>query len=275
MQTVTTTSVFPCCWDLSDAVVRLCAAGFRGLDLAFDYCVQKPEYPFMTDAYSKWAEDLRELAAAHGARFSHSHAPFDAHARGSIVRKTMECAQRMGIRYVVVHPIFCYEDRSSISDPEEFIRINAEAIQPILEEAARNNVTVLSENLLWGASIDFANIAALVKEVNSHCFGWCLDTGHAHAMGCALQNLEKVSLPPLSLHIQDTHGDGRDEHLIPGDGNIDWGAFLRTLKKAGYTGDLVLEAHHQSLELPDAERDGFLAMLCGRAEKMTAYYDSL
>ena len=265
MRIVTTTSVFPYCWDMTNVISRLCAVGFRGLDLAFDYCVQKPDYPFMTETYHKWAGDLRDQAAGSAACFSHSHAPFDAHARGDIVRRTMECAQIMGIRYTVVHPIFCYEDRSIITEPEEFIRINADAVRPIVEEADKYGVTVLSENLLWGASIDFCNIAALVQEVHSSRFGWCLDTGHAHAMGCALENLEKVSCPPLSLHIQDTHGDRRDEHLIPGDGSIDWGAFLRTLKKAGYTGDLVLEAHHQSLELPDEERDGFLAMLYGRA----------
>jgi sugar phosphate isomerase/epimerase len=81
---------------------------------------------------------------------------------------------------------------------------------------------------------------------------------------------------PLSLHIQDTHGPGSgDEHLLPGDGSIDWKEFLHILHDIGYKGELVLEAHHQSYAAPDEEKDGILTELLRRAEKMLAYYQSL
>ena len=79
--------------------------------------------------------------------------------------------------------------------------------------------------------------------------------------------LRKCSVAPLSLHIQDNDGSG-DGHLIPGDGTIDWDLFLAVLKEIGYLGDCVLEAHHQSLEAPDAERDAILARLMETAKTM-------
>ena len=71
----------------------------------------------------------------------------------------------------------------------------------------------------------------------------------------------------MSLHIQDNDGSG-DGHLIPGDGTIDWTAFLAVLRDVGYLGDCVLEAHHQSLEAPDAERDAILTRLLKTAQPM-------
>ena len=104
-----------------------------------------------------------------------------------------------------------------------------------------------------------------MKNVNSDRFGWCFDVGHAWCSGYAPDILKKCSVVPLSLHIQDNDGSG-DQHLIPGDGTIDWKLFTDTLKEIGYLGDCVMEAHHQSLEAPDEERDEILARLLDESQ---------
>ena len=141
------------------------------------------------------------------------------------------------------------------------------AIKKLLPVAQECGVVLLSENILWGASADPRNIADLVKRVDSPWFGWCFDVGHAHCSGYGPDILRQCSAVPLSLHIQDNDGSG-DGHLIPGDGTIDWDLFLTVLKEIGYLGDCVLEAHHQSLEAPDAERDAILARLMETAKTM-------
>ena len=87
-----------------------------------------------------------------------------------------------------------------------------------------------------------------------------------------------MEIMPLSLHIQDNHGKeerfGKDSHLIPGYGNIDWKEFLDILYEKNYKGELVFEAHHQSYEAPDNERDAILADLFTRACKMREYIES-
>lgn len=275
MKIITTTSVYPPCWDLSDTIRRLSAIGFDGMDIAFDYCVQEKNYPFMTADYPVWAQSIRQEAEEAGIRFTHGHAPFDASGRGDIVTRTFHCASLLGVKYVVVHPLWRKEDGSFYEDPAEFVYVNAEAIRPILTEAEKYGIIVLSENLLWGASIHAENISALVDAVDSPWFGWCYDTGHANAMGDSMTDLIGLKRIPVSLHIQDNHGDKRDEHLIPGDGNIDWEQFLCILKQIGYPGEFVIEAHHQTLDTEDDKRDAILEELLRRAKKMTAALETL
>jgi sugar phosphate isomerase/epimerase len=68
----------------------------------------------------------------------------------------------------------------------------------------------------------------------------CFDTGHAnhwHTWDVYIPNyIERIS----ALHIHDNHGQS-DQHLIPGDGKIDFTAFFKTLKSQGYNGYLGLE----------------------------------
>ena len=133
--------------------------------------------------------------------------------------------------------------------------------------AEKRGVVLLSENLLWGSSKDPRVIADLVKKVDSQYFGWCFDVGHAWFSGYSPDIIKQCAVAPLSVHIQDNHGNG-DEHLIPGDGTIDFAVFVSALKAVGYHGDCVLEAHHQSLEAPDEERDGILARLLDVAQSL-------
>ena len=268
MNIVTTTSVFPPCYPAEAALDRLLKCGFHHLDFAFDYAVQQPDYPFMTDAWEDWAKRLADYAKERGVRYTHAHADGSAASRSTSMLRSFEVCRILGISYLVVHPLFRDASGKNIESIDEFVSVNATAIRPLLEHAEKNGVTVLSENLLWGASIQPKAISDLVGEVNSPYFGWCYDTGHANAFGIKADSLIGLANAPLSLHVQDNHGKGGDEHLLPGDGTIDWTQFLNVLVKIGYQGDLVLEAHHQSLDAKDEERENILRELYRRAEQM-------
>ena len=144
--------------------------------------------------------------------------------------------------------------------------MNAAYIRRFLALAEECGVVLLSENILWGASADPRIIADLVREVDSPWFGWCFDTGHAYCKGYGPSVLTECAAPPRSVHIQDSVGG--DNHLIPGDGNINWNDFTAALHAVGYTGDCVLEAHHQSLDAPDDERDTILARLLLKGKEL-------
>ncbi len=270
MNIVTTTSVFPKEYPSQEALKRLCRIGYTVLDMAFDYC-SYAGHPFMSEERAEWARELRREADRLGVRYTHSHAPGVASVLDRRLGWCMELCGILGIRYLVIHPVFRI-DGENITDRETFIRVNAEAIRELLPKAQRHGVTILSENLLWGASIDPRIIADTVKEVGHPNFGWCFDTGHANCHKIPISVLRKVSVVPLSLHIHDNCGEGgRDEHLLPGDGTIDWRSFLDLLNEIGYGGELVLEAHHQSLEARDADRDAILSELLRRSRSMLAY----
>ena len=271
MNIVTTTSVFPREYSVENALIRLSNVGFKHLDLAMDYTADNPNCPFSTDEWESWANNLRELAEKHGVQYTHSHAWGDASSRHYKTFRCIDLCQVLGTQYTVIHPIFKHLDGSFIMDDEEFVKVNAEAIKPLLDYAVKRDVTILSENLLWGSSIKATAISALVKEVNSPNFAWCYDTGHANAHDISCRELLKCEIAPISLHIQDNNGHYRDDHLLPGDGNIDWKEFLDILHQINYKGEFVLEAHHQSLEAKDEDREAVLSELLSRAEKMRAY----
>ena len=275
MNIVTTTSVFPYDYPCEKALVRLADVGFTHLDLAMDYCAGDPNCAFSTDNWEKWANDLRELGETRGVVYSHSHAWGDATTRDFRIFRCFDVCKVLGAKYCVVHPYYKKADGSFIYDDEEFVKVNAELIKPILEYAAEREITVLSENLLWGSSIKATAISALVKEVNSPYFGWCYDTGHANAHDISCRELLKCEIAPISLHIQDNNGHYRDDHLIPGDGSIDWKEFLDVLHAIDYKGEFVLEAHHQSLEAKDEDRDPILKELYRRAVLMREYFLNL
>ena len=264
---VTTTDVFEDGYDAAKAAERLAALGYEGIDMGFDYWTFDGS-PFLADDYLDWAQGIRERADAAGIAYTHAHAPGEADA-GEWVERSIRAAAVLGAKYLVVHPVFKDENGKTIDSKLKFVRVNAKAIKQWLPLAEECGVTLLSENILWGASSDPRIIADLVEAVGSNWFGWCFDTGHAHCCGYAPDVLTECAVAPLSLHIQDNDGSG-DQHLIPGDGTIDWNVFTNTLKDIGYLGDCVMEAHHQSLEAPDEERDAILTRLLETAQPIRA-----
>ena len=275
MNIVTSTCVFPYNYPCEKALLRLSDIGFKHLDLAMDYCAGDSDCQFNSDNWENWANNLRELGESHGVVYTHSHAFGDATTRDPKTFRCFDVCKVLGIKYSVVHPYYKKADGSFIYDDEEFVKVNAELIKPLLEHAEKLGVTILSENLLWGSSIRATAISELVKEVNSPYFGWCYDTGHANAHDISCRELLKCEIAPISLHIQDNNGHYRDDHLIPGDGNIDWKEFLDVLHAIDYKGEFVLEAHHQSLEAKDEDRNAILSELLSRAQKMRNYLVSL
>ena len=271
MNIVTTTSVFPHDYPAEWALTRLAGLGYEYLDLAIDYCAINTASPYLTDNWQDWAKNLRELAESLGVWYTHSHGVGNAASRSMETMRGFELCRILGTRYTVIHPVHKRADGSIIDNDDEFVSINTKSYIPLIEVAERNGVILLTENVLWGSSIRPSAISALVSEVNSPYFGWCYDTGHTNARGHSYKELLGLHNAPLSLHIHDNHG-AHDEHLLPGDGNIDWKECLDTLITVGYKGEIVLEAHHQSLDAVDEDRDNILTDLLGRAEKMRTYF---
>ena len=275
MNIVTTTSVLPFDYPCEKALLRLSNLGFKHLDLAMDYCAIDKNCQFGSDDWESWANNLREIGEKNGVQYTHSHASGDASSRHPLTFRCFDVCRVLGTKYCVVHPIYKHADESHIKDDEEFVKINAEALKPLLEYAEKRDVIILSENLLWGSSIKATAISSLVKEVNSPHFGWCYDTGHANAHAISCKELLKCEIAPISLHIQDNNGHYRDDHLMPGDGNIDWKEFLEVLRTIDYKGEFVLEAHHQSLEANDEDRDAILSEIYRRALLMRDHFLNL
>lgn len=287
MNIVTTTSVFPRGYSNISALERLEKIGFQYLDLAFDYCVSpeefhpKPspylhteaEYPLEGSDWKTWAKQLRLRADELGVKYTQAHAPYDGECHNEMMFRSFEVCRILGIGQMVVHPVWRDSKNRILEDKEEFIQVNVEAMKPLLEVAEENGVVILSENLLWGASIYPENISDLVEAISNPYFSWCWDIGHSNCFGISPKSIRNVKHIPKSLHIHDNHGARQDEHLFPGDGTITWKEVLDTLVEVGYAGDLVMEAHHQSIKTADEQREHLLGNLLERGRKMQSYME--
>ena len=265
MKIVTTTSVFPPEYPAEDAARRLASLGFEGLDLAIDYCHADPHSPFHTERAEEWARALGEGAREWGAPFTHAHGVGDFGLCSDTARKNYAVAAAVGASALVIHPITQRSDRSVIDGEDEFLTVNLAALRPHLAWAEKYGVTLLTENIPWSAAKHFYVSDRLVREANHPLFGWCYDTGHGQLAYEEPKSLIGL-IPPRSLHLQDNHrGIWNDEHLMPGDGDLDFTAVWDALTEIGYGGDYVLEAHHQTLAAEDEARDPILGEILRRS----------
>jgi len=152
--------------------------------------------------------------------------------------KTMECASRMEIETITVHPGIYSMVLTGVK--EESIA-NAKHSLKVMEKAANNlGVRLAVENMpsfmiMMGQTPD--ELSHLIDGTDLKI---CFDIGHANTMGRIDEFIERFSKQRIAnIHIHDNLGD-RDSHMTIGDGNIDFVKVLSKLK--GYKGNYIIEA---------------------------------
>jgi len=115
-------------------------------------------------------------------------------------------------------------------------------LEHLVLHAHHAGVTLAVENTT-GEMGDPAYLRAFVEETRLSGLRFNFDVGHANLAEGPVEERVAKSFAPLkelvvSVHLHDNHGD-KDEHLLPYEGSIDWGAAVPLLKSAA-NGDGVL-----------------------------------
>lgn len=107
------------------------------------------------------------------------------------------------------------------------------------EMTTRYRCTVLLENL-WESTPE--HLCTLLERVDSPQLGVCLDVGHVNVFSsCAYKDWFAALGGRIGyMHVHDNHGE-RDEHLVPGEGNIDWRGFTEDIVRQGIDPGVVFE----------------------------------
>ena len=96
-----------------------------------------------------------------------------------------------------------------------------------------------------------ADAARLIAETDMANLGVLLDSGHVHVSAEPMADAFKAAGDRLfHIHIDDNLGK-RDQHLIPGEGNIDFAEFYRLVTASGYRGYLCAELSWDYTADPD------------------------
>lgn len=232
------TSIFDCLEDIRDS-------GFGRIEIC--------SWPAHLDYHDvERVRDAARLIDDLGLETYSFHAPFSEHiditspdrgAREFALKELLQAAEAAAIlkvRYFVIHP---GPEKSALPEHERFWRLDNAV--GILNEARAHcrhlGVALVLENMLphlfAGRPRDLLWILGAIDATD---VGICLDTGHAYLGKDLPAVVHKLSGHLWMVHASDNHGH-RDDHLPPGDGEIDWASFLAQLYDLHFNGTFILE----------------------------------
>ncbi len=152
-----------------------------------------------------------------------------------------EAAARLRVRHFVIHPGPEHAHHPPAEELLHRLRNVVNVLNRVADRCSELGITLVLENklphLLFGNA---GEMLWILGEISSHKVGACLDTGHAFLSDDLHHLLYKLSGHLKMIHAHDNRGHG-DDHLAPGQGNIDWAAFFTRLRETRFQGAIILE----------------------------------
>jgi sugar phosphate isomerase/epimerase len=213
-------------------------AGYDGVEIMMD-----ERWDTHQEAY------LRDLVERYGVPILALHPPLRRGAWGLGPEDTLvrvaRLASRMEVPVVVAHP------------PPPGRPLERWKAGP-LREAREQGVVVAVENMPQGRSVGMFDVRRKSCYLPEHLEGVgqvTLDTSHAGASKVDILRAHSVLAARLRhIHLSDSNLEvGRDEHRLPGKGQLPLKPFLAALGASGYRGAVSLELKPWPLGTPDPE----------------------
>ena len=223
---------------IADCLPKVASAGFRQVELS-DY-----RHPS-----SRWWEDppamKRALARAGvAARTVHSpgagwnnDAPDEPTRLASIdaASSIFDAAREAGVEIAIVHPNTPDSHTFVAEEFETNLARAADSLGILAERAKDAGLRLAVENLPMrhtprpGGRIE--DTLRMIDGLGDHV-GVCFDVGHSNAnVDDPVAEIRTAAGRIFCVHIQDNDGLGEDQHLIPGEGTVDWPKVLDALAR--------------------------------------------
>jgi sugar phosphate isomerase/epimerase len=167
--------------------------------------------------------------------------PEEAHRQSSIdvMTRAADALAVLGGDLFVVHP--GGEDQRWTWDRERRLGYAAEGLQRLWSACRDRGLVLVVESplphLLGGEPADFDR---LLRQLPEQGTGVCADTSHLSLGGDLGAFVARFSQRLVHVQASDNRGTS-DDHLPPGEGALDWAAFVSSLRSAGYRGTFLLE----------------------------------
>ena len=183
---------------------------------------------------------LHTLSAVNVAEF----APFLSEAVDAYLRTYIDLAGPMGAQWIVVHAGYHFTD-----DYARRRDAGLERLARIGDYARARNVTLLLENMN-PEPVD-AEVRYLAHDVDECRFyfdrldpeaiGWSFTVNHAHMIAPGIAKFFEAFGPDRlgEVRLADNRG-GKEEHLLPGEGTIDFPATFSMIEGSGFKGPYTL-----------------------------------
>jgi sugar phosphate isomerase/epimerase len=179
---------------------------------------------------------LHTLSAVNIAEFS----PFVSEAADNYLRAYIETAKRLGAAWVVVHGGYHFT-----ADYQERRAASIERLRRAAALAEEHGVKLLLENLnkeppdaeVHYMPFNLEECLYWFERLKSPSLGWSFTVNHAHMCPEGIEGtIRGMGLARCGeVRLADNRGD-KEEHLLPGEGTIDFRAMFRRIEGAGYRG---------------------------------------
>jgi sugar phosphate isomerase/epimerase len=243
---------------LEDTLAILSKLGYQSVALTLDYHALNPYDPDLPRQIGE-VRDLLEQGALHsvvetGARFlldpRQKHQPTLVSAAASerarrldFLRRAVDIARALGCDAVSLWSGAAQDDPG----PDMLMDRLVAGCRNLCDYAAERQVRLAFEPEP-GMFIDtMARFGQLRERLDHPNFGLTIDIGHLHCQGETpiSDQLQRWRNLIWNIHIEDMRR-GIHEHLLFGEGEIDFQPVFRTLKEIGYSGGLHVELSRHS-----------------------------
>jgi len=205
---------------------------------------------------------LHTLSAVNVAEFS----PFLSEAVDRYMMAYVDMAAKLHARHVVVHAGFHFT-----ADRARRMQAGRDRLSKITEYAERRGVLLLLENM--NKEPDDAEVHYLAhsveewrfyfEQIRSGSLGLAFTANHAHIMPDGVDGfIDAIPMDRVGeVRLADCWRNGKEEHLMVGEGDFDFAAMFNRLEGGGFKGPYV--AAFVSLEAMVAARSQLVAMAAG------------
>lgn len=260
--------------DLLDAIDLLADIGYEGISITLDHGALNPFSEHTPAQLARVAEKLKtrrlQCAIETGARFlldpRRKHEPTlvtaDPSARSrrvDFLNRAIDIAGRLAAGCVslwsgVVH--------DGAGQDEVFDRL-AESLPPVLKEARRRGVMLAFEpepGMLIDTVARYDDLRSRLADrgIDTSLLGLTIDVGHLHCLAevPVAEKIRGAGDRLVNVHIEDMRV-GVHEHLMFGQGEIDFPPVIAALAEIGYDGLLSVELSRHSHEGPQAAQQAY------------------
>jgi sugar phosphate isomerase/epimerase len=171
-------------------------------------------------------------------------APYLTEAVDAYLRAYIDLAGPLGAGWIVVHAGYHFTD-----DYQRRMEAGLQRLQRLGDYAAAKGVRLLLENMnpeprdaeVRYLASDVEECRASFARLDPEHIGWSFTVNHAHMLPVGIAGFFNAFGPArmAEVRVADNRG-GKEEHLKPGEGNIDFPAMFRLIEGSGYRGHYML-----------------------------------
>ena len=196
------------------------------------------------------AEGVRQLAAKHGVTLGlHTlsavnvaeYSPYVGEAVDAYLKSYIDIYAKLGARWIVVHAGYHFTD-----DVDMRMKAGCARLQRIVDYAEKKDAVLYLENLnREPADAEVHYLAHTVAEwmyyferIASPNFRMSFTANHAHLVEDGVDGfIDAIDFSRVGeVRLADCHRLGKEEHLRPGEGDLDFGNLFKRIEAKGFKG---------------------------------------